>query len=185
LVKRGTGASPAGSLRVSLNSLFFYPPRLGDQRGLKTSFETGPVGFAAMTEHGPPRTVLDSRLRGNDRISAAGCCRGFGGVRKGLIHQAPTFHSLPRLGDQRGLKTSFETGSVGFAAMTEHGPPRTVLDSRLRGNDRISAAGCCRGFGGVPQFSFHSPPRLGDQRGLKTSFETGSVGFAPLYPPYN
>jgi hypothetical protein len=24
------------------------------------------VGFAAMTEHGPPGNVLDSRLRGND-----------------------------------------------------------------------------------------------------------------------
>jgi hypothetical protein len=25
----------AGSLRVSLNSPFFYPPRMGDRRGLK------------------------------------------------------------------------------------------------------------------------------------------------------
>ena len=29
------------------------------------------VGFAAMTEHGPPGNVLDSRLRGNDRHKGA------------------------------------------------------------------------------------------------------------------
>jgi len=64
------------------------------------------------------RMDVDSRLRGNDRLGAAGCCRGFGGVlgsRAGLVSPVPPIGACrgaqplcvscdpPRVG-ARGLK---------------------------------------------------------------------------------
>ncbi len=49
---------------------------------------------------------------------------------------------------------------VGFVAMTKHGPPRAVLDSRLRGNDmrEVQEKISCREFVGVPRFFFSFLP---------------------------
>ena len=52
----------------------------------------------------------------------------------------PEGHPKPRSASGgmgvRGLKTIvWNAALVGFAVMTEHGPPRNVLDSRFREND--------------------------------------------------
>gem|GEM_PF-6364799 len=41
------------------------------------------------------------------------------------------------------------------------------LDPRFRGNDRTGAAGCCREFEGVPQFSFCSIPQEWGIKGVE------------------
>ena len=72
---------------------------------------------------------LDSRLRGNDRLGAAGCCRGFGGV---LGSRAGLVSPVPPIGASRGaqpLCVSCDPPRVGARGLT--GLRRTLRLPRL------------------------------------------------------
>ena len=113
------------------------------------------VGFASAL----PTLRLDSRFRGNDRTGAVRL-RWTGGL--GLRVR----NSLESLFDKEGLR---EFG--GIRGLTH--PPC-----------HDGAAGRCREFEGVPQFSFLLSPKIGGQRGLKRAPREGRWVSRPLYPPY-
>ena len=101
--------------------------------GLKALTETMTVGFASLS----PRSDWVPRPRrsitGKPRFAHA--IRRLGGVQRGF---APLLFLHPqRGGGQRGLRPP---GRVGLcldpSATTKRGPPRTKVDSRLRGNCR-------------------------------------------------
>jgi len=102
-------------------------PRLFNPVGL--NFET-PTVFRAHAM----RPYIESRCR---------CSRMLPGVF-GRVPHLPSFPP-PRMGDQRGLKTSRKTVAVGFASL-----PATQLDSHGSGNDKTEEASC-PGLG-YPQF---------------------------------
>jgi len=150
---------------------------------------------AATTKRGPPRTDMDSHLRGNGNENA-GCFlpiarrtahRRVQRDAAGSLGVSPKLLILhPRLGG-RGLKTSVET-AVKMRIRCWWVQPILRLDSRLRGNDKRNAE-CsrpgtgrtvppdevqetsCRESEGVPQIPSLLPPRLG-ARELKTSSTT-------------
>jgi hypothetical protein len=83
------------------------------------------------------------------------------------------------------------TGFLRSASATPWNPSLTKRDlgsSEGRGLThppcRDGAAGCCREFEGVPQFSFLLSPKIGGQRGLKRAPREGRWVSRPLYPHY-
>ena len=87
---------------------------------------------AAMTKHGPPGTVLNSRFRGNDtgetntRFAPTGlCCYGVLLRRTGSLRVSlNSFVQSPKSGGQRGLTARLE----------QRASQATSLDSRFREN---------------------------------------------------
>jgi len=94
----------------------------------------------------PLARFLDSRFRGNDRTVAAGCCPEFEGVPQVLFVLVPHEWGTPGDGPPRSVQCPSQRASRSGLG------PDTHLDG---------AAGCCRGFGGVPQLLFPFPQEWG------------------------
>jgi hypothetical protein len=99
-------ATHRGVQRGAAPSAFLSnPPRLGD-RGLISHIET-----LATTECGPPRDVLDSRLRGNDRLGG-----------RAMRPRNPTLWQCPRIpGKLRSAPATIRGAQRGEARRRDHG----------------------------------------------------------------
>jgi len=141
--------------------IFFYPPRMGDQRGLISNVDTLAAGFVS----------LYSPYISKVALSIPGCAgvirlRRTEGLAMFTHHRHALHRHVPPMGDQRGLVSNVDTLAAGFVSLyPPYGLSKTGATTEglpLQEVQRDAAGG----LGVSPRYSL-LPPRMG-VRGLNT-----------------